>query len=172
MSTTSREAGGPPGAGWADVVIRPMEPGDLDAVLAIERTSFAAPWTPSTFRGLMERHGSGLWVAVSGGQVAGYAVVWAVLDQAELGNVAVAVGHRRQRIASRLVATVVEWLRERGVRELFLEVRESNEAAQRLYAAHGFEPVGRRKGYYRRPREDALVLRRAVGGDPGGDDVG
>ncbi|MGK7313567.1 MAG: ribosomal protein S18-alanine N-acetyltransferase [Candidatus Longimicrobiales bacterium M2_2A_002] len=164
MSTTRREAGGRPGAGWTDIVIRPMEPGDLDAVLAIERTSFAVPWTPSTFRSLLKRHGSGLWVAVAGGRVAGYAVVWAVLDQAELGNVAVAAGHRRQGIASRLVDTVVEWLRERGVRELFLEVRESNEAAQRLYAAHGFERVGRRKGYYTRPREDALVLRRAVGG--------
>ena len=164
MSTTRRQAGGPPGAGWTDVVIRPMEPGDLDAVLAIERTSFTVPWTPSTFRSLMKRHGSGLWVAVSGGQVAGYAVVWAVLDQAELGNVAVATGHRRQRIASRLVETVIEWLRERGVRELFLEVRESNEAARRLYGAHGFAAVGRRKGYYTRPPEDALVLRRTVAG--------
>lgn len=140
-----------------------MEPGDLDTVLAIERTSFTVPWTPSTFRSLLERHGSMLWVAESGGRVAGYAVVWAVLDQAELGNVAVAAGYRRQGIATRLVETVLAWLEERGVRELFLEVRESNEGARRLYAAHGFEPVARRKGYYDRPREDALVLRRGVG---------
>ena len=145
-----------------------MEPGDLDAVLAIEGASFAVPWTRATFRGLMERRSSGLWVAESDGRVVGYAVVWAVLDQAELGNVAVADGYRRRRVASRLVETVLSWLRERGVREVFLEVRESNEAARRLYEAHGFTAVGRRAGYYTRPREDALVLRRGVGGDDAG----
>ena len=144
-----------------------MERADLDAVLAIERTSFAVPWTASTFRSLLARRSAGLWVAERGGRVAGYAVVWAVLDQAELGNVAVGVGDRRQGIGSRLVETVLAWLRERGVREVFLEVRASNEGAQRLYAAHGFREAGRRKGYYTRPREDALVLRRSVGLDAG-----
>ena len=171
MSTTDREAGGAPelGAPGEDpdrasrtVRVRPMTRADLASVLTIERSSFGVPWTRSTFRSLMERRGTALWVAESDRAVVGYAVVWTVLDQAELGNVAVAAGWRRRGIASRLVETVVAWLGERGVREVFLEVRESNHGARTLYARHGFEPVGRRSGYYTHPREDALVLRRSV----------
>lgn len=145
--------------------IRPMTREDVAGVLAIERSSFATPWTESTFRSLLRRKGTGLWVAVSGaesGEVVGYAVVWAVLEQAELGNVAVAEGYRRRGLATRLVRTVLDWLRAEGVRELYLEVRESNAAARALYERLGFRPIGRRKGYYSRPREDALVLRRPV----------
>lgn len=169
MSTTDREAGreaGPGAPGGAEasspVEIRAMTRRDLHAVLRIERASFGVPWTMSTFRSLMERPATGLWVAESAGGIVGYAVVWAVLDQAELGNVAVADGWRRRGLASRLVETVVTWLGDQGVREVFLEVRESNRGAQALYARLGFEAVGRRAGYYSRPKEDALVLRRAV----------
>ena len=162
MSTTDREATGAGLGPDSLVTVRRMVPADLDAVLAIERASFAVPWTASTFRGLIRRQGAGGWVAEVGDEVVGYAVVWSVADQAELGNVAVAEPFRRRGVASRLVDAVVAWLRGRGVRELFLEVRESNEGARRLYAAHGFAELGRRKGYYTRPREDALVLRRVV----------
>lgn len=162
MSTTSREASGA-GLGSGPLVsVRGMEAEDLAAVLVIERASFTVPWTAATFRGLLERTGTGLWVAEVGGEVVGYAVVWMVANQAELGNVAVAESFRRRGVATRLVETVVEWLGGRGVREVFLEVRESNRAAQRLYEGRGFDVVGRRKGYYSRPREDALVLRRIV----------
>ncbi len=171
MSTTDREAGrapgeasgSGPGSGAEDPLrIRGMTLDDLGSVVAIERASFGVPWTSSTFRSLLGRPGTGMWVAEVGGEVVGYAVVWAVLDQAELGNVAVGSAFRRRGIAGRLVETVVGWLEAQGVKEVFLEVRETNHGAQALYAAHGFEPVGRRKGYYSHPREDALVLRRAV----------
>lgn len=165
MSTTDRE---PELGAWdgaessSEIRIRTMTREDLHRVRVIERASFAVPWTTSTFRGLLEGKGTGLWVAESGGEVVGYAVVWAVADQAELGNVAVAEGWRRRGIATRLLETVLEWLRERGVKHVFLEVRASNAGAQALYGRHGFEPVDRRPGYYSRPEEDALVLRRAV----------
>lgn len=144
------------------VRIRPMRHGDFPQVMAIERSSFGVPWTRATFRGLLERKRTGLWVAEAEGRVVGYAVVWAVLEQAELGNLAVADTHRRRGVATRLVDTVGEWLEDQGVVELFLEVRESNRAARELYRAMGFTAVGRRKGYYSRPREDALVLRRSI----------
>lgn len=147
-----------------------MTPADLPAVVAIERSSFTTPWTESTFRSLLERKGTGLWVAEAGassGEIAGYTVVWAVREQAELGNVAVAEGFRRRGVATRLVNTVLDWLGARGVRELYLEVRESNRAARDLYERLGFRPIGRRKRYYSRPPEDALVLRRAVARTPG-----
>ncbi|MDQ3523203.1 MAG: ribosomal protein S18-alanine N-acetyltransferase, partial [Gemmatimonadota bacterium] len=85
------------------------------------------------------------------------------LDEAELGNVAVAPEARACGVADTLVRAVLERIRQRGARACFLEVRESNLAAQRLYRRRGFEVVGRRRAYYSRPVEDALVMRLQLG---------
>ena len=92
-------------------------------------------------------------------RLVGYAVCWTVVDQSELGNVAVAEEARGAGIGRALVEAVVERVRARGSRECFLEVRESNQVAQALYRDMGFEVVGRRKAYYALPLEDALVMR-------------
>lgn len=148
-----------PGATDIDgVIVRPMTRSDLTDVLAIERVAFPSPWTLATFAGLLRRSNTRLWVAESE-EVAGYAVVWVVGDQAELGNLAVAPSWRRKGVGARLLEVVLEAMAAAGVRELFLEVRESNGDAQRLYGRHGFRQVGRRAGYYSTPKEDALVLR-------------
>lgn len=169
--TRGVDASGDPGGGDprpAAVAIRPMEPSDLTAVMAIEKAAFASPWTLATFAGLLGRDNTALWVAEAAGGVVGYAAVWMVADQAELGDIAVADGWRCRGIGTRLLETVLEAMARAGIRDLFLEVRVSNESAQRLYGRHGFEEVGRRTGYYTRPKEDALVLRRRVGsGDRG-----
>jgi [ribosomal protein S18]-alanine N-acetyltransferase len=100
--------------------------------------------------------------SAAGRRVVAYAAVWMVVDQAELGDIAVAAEWRRRGIARRLMDTVLEHVERRGVREIFLEVRPSNHEARRLYERYGFEAIGRRKNYYSSPREDALVLRRPV----------
>lgn len=163
MATRVRDpgmAGGPSSS--EPTVIRPMTAEDLTRVLEIERASFSVPWTPATFRGLLNRADTHLRVAESGGEVVGYAVVWIVLDQGELGDIAVVDGRRGAGIGTALLMHVLDLVREQGVRELYLEVRESNVGAQRLYERHGFRLAGRRPGYYSRPKEDALVLRRAL----------
>jgi ribosomal-protein-alanine N-acetyltransferase len=65
-------------------------------------------------------------------------------------------------VARALVDALLDICRARGVRDLALEVRVSNAAAQALYRTHGFQLVGLRRGYYRRPEEDALLMSRAV----------
>jgi len=150
-----------------EVRIRRMDEADLSAVLRIERASFAVPWTAATFLGLLRRSDAHLLVAEVDEALVGYAAVWIVADQAELGDIAVAAGRRRRGIGTRLLLAVFDLVERRGVRELFLEVRVSNDDAQRLYARHGFTEVGRRKDYYTRPREDALVLRRWIRHDGG-----
>lgn len=147
------------GEAAAGVEVRPMAEADLAAVLAIERASFPVPWTLATFTGLLRRENTRLWVAVESGVVVGYAAVWMVADQAELGDIAVAAERRGRGIGTRLLEAVMAEMTASGIRELFLEVRVSNRSAQRLYARHGFRQVGRRPGYYSRPKEDALVLR-------------
>jgi ribosomal-protein-alanine N-acetyltransferase len=136
-----------------------MRPADLERVLEIENESYAMPWTESTFRGLLRRRDADMLAAESNGRLIGYAAAWSVLDQCELGNVAVEEAWRNHGIGARLVLAVVERACGRGVKEVFLEVRPSNPAAQHLYRKLGFQLVGRRKNYYLEPPEDALVMR-------------
>ena len=141
------------------VEIRRMRSADLPRVMLIELSTFTMPWSEATFRGLLRRRDSDLLVADHKGDLVGYAVFWAVLDQGELGNLAVDDEHRGEGIGSKLIQAVLERAHERGVHEIFLEVRKSNARAQDLYRAFGFSEVGRRKNYYLEPLEDALVMK-------------
>ena len=142
--------------------IRLFRATDLPQVMQIEIASFSTPWRENTFRGLMRRTDTDLFVAEEEGAVLGYAACWTVVDQSELGNVAVAPEARGRGVGGALVDAVVERVRERGAVELFLEVRESNRGAQSVYRERGFEVVGRRRAYYSSPTEDALVMRLRV----------
>jgi [ribosomal protein S18]-alanine N-acetyltransferase len=145
-----------------DVTLRTMTALDVPSVVAIEQESYSVPWSESTFRGLLRRRDADMIVAEAGARVIGYAIFWTVLDQSELGNVAVTRDWRQRGIGERLVAEVIRRAERRGVREVFLEVRPSNERARRLYERFGFSQVGRRRNYYQEPVEDALVLRRPM----------
>ena len=92
-------------------------------------------------------------------------MVAGVRDEREQLSLAVVPAHRRQGAATALIDAVVERVRSDGVTRLFLEVAEDNAGARRLYASFGFEPIGRRPGYYSRrnaPPVDAITLARAV----------
>jgi ribosomal-protein-alanine N-acetyltransferase len=143
-----------------DLRIRRLRETDIDEVVRIEREAFTTPWQAETFAGLMERDGVELTVMTkSDDEVVGYAILWCVLDQGELANIAIAAGHRGAGLGAHLLRHVLDVARARGVARVFLEVRASNRAALGLYSRFGFDEVGRRKNYYERPREDALVLR-------------
>ncbi len=144
------------------IEIRRMRSTDLPRVMLIELSTFTMPWSEATFRGLLRRKDSDLLVAELKGEVVGYAVFWAVFDQGELGNVAVDDEYRGQGIGGKLIEAVLERAQERGVREIFLEVRKSNVRAQELYYTFGYTQVGRRKNYYLEPLEDALVLKKTI----------
>ncbi len=131
---------------------------DLPAVVAIERASFPTPWSERAFRNLFARPDAVLLVSELGGRLVGYAAVWFSGDRGELADLAVAPSVRRRGIGRRLLGAVVGVAAGRGAVGLYLQVRVSNVAARRLYSAAGFRVVGRRRAYYRAPREDALVL--------------
>ena len=150
-------------------MIRPMAPGDVDAVAALEGSVFSNPWNTDTFLRLLDRTGAELHVMEEEGTVVGYGVLWCILDQGELANIAVAPQARGRGLGGRLLAHFVEVARLRGVRRLFLEVRQSNAVALQLYCSRGFQRIGRRRDYYERPIEDALVLELKI---PGREDEG
>ena len=142
----------------AEPTLRPARSSDLPEILRIERASFGVPWTDRAFRAVMARPDASLLVAAEAGRVVGYAALWREGADAELGDLAVAEDRRRSGLGTILVEAAAAEARERGADRIFLQVRESNGAARALYRSAGFRRIGRKRDYYRSPREDALVL--------------
>lgn len=145
--------------GTGELLLRPLSYGDLPAMLEIERACFATPWRMSTFEGLLARRDTDVIGATRTGHLVGYCVIWTVGDQAELGNVAVEEQERGRHIGRRLIEAALGRAHGRGAKDCFLEVRESNQLARTLYENRGFQAIGRRRNYYSKPVEDALVMR-------------
>jgi ribosomal-protein-alanine N-acetyltransferase len=140
---------------------------DLADIVRIERESFSDPWTADSFEQAMwaermrvlvaeEQRGAG----AGGTTLVGYVLALQLGPEGEIADLAVAPDARRRGVGGALLDRISVELQGEGVRALFLEVRESNAAARALYESRGFAPVGRRRGYYLHPREDALLLRR------------
>jgi ribosomal-protein-alanine N-acetyltransferase len=136
---------------------------DLPAIAVIEREAFTDPWSEKSFREALA-HPSIYFVAARGdaGEVLGYVVAWFVADEGQIANLAVAPSGWGHGIGRSLLDAALREAVLRKATEVYLEVRDSNERARRLYRSRGFEEVGRRRGYYRRPVEDAIVLRRTL----------
>ena len=142
------------------VVVRSASAHDIDRIAAIEKSAFSDPWSAASFRSLLGGHAVHFSVAVDDADsVLGYLVMWVAGGEAEIANLAVDSAARRRHIGSALLDHAIGVARAGRAEAIFLEVRESNAAARAIYAAHGFASVGRRSNYYRRPVEDALVLR-------------
>lgn len=138
---------------------RPLAPGDVEAVVAILAGSpEAAQWS----RADCERAARGQgWVEENGG-IVGFIFARRAVDEIEILNLAVAPEARRKGVARRLVGEALAWGKSLGARRAFLEVRESNRGAIRLYESLGFVAAGRRPRYYANPVEDGLLLARGL----------
>ena len=142
------------------IQIKPMNESHVAQVAALEKICFSMPWSENSVRSELTNPLS-LWlVAEEENVVLGYIGSQAVMDEADVMNVAVVPDRRREGIAQKLVEALVAALNEKGVHALLLEVRASNEPAKALYERQGFIQVGRRPNYYRNPKEDALILRK------------
>jgi ribosomal-protein-alanine N-acetyltransferase len=137
---------------------------DLEALLDLERRSFTHPWTGQHFReelappgNLLLLRGPAPLLAPGRGIVA-YSAFRVVGEELSVLNLAVSAPHRRRGLARWLLSFALEAGSRRGARRAFLEVRSSNGAALALYEGLGFQVQSIRRGYYRDPGEDALVL--------------
>lgn len=137
-----------------------MNSSHVEPIAALEKCCFSDPWSVNSIASELENPLS-LWVvAMDGDALAGYVGSQSVMGWADMMNLAVAPEYRRQGIAEKLVNELVDRLRSNAVSCLTLEVRASNLPAICLYEKLGFQEVGRRPGYYRAPKEDALILRK------------
>ena len=140
--------------------IRKMTSREIPQVAELEKICFSQPWSEKSVAGELENPLS-LWlVAMDGDRLAGYVGSQTAMDETDMMNLAVVPQFRRQGVGEALVNALTASLKEMGSRCLTLEVRDSNEAARALYGKLGFREIGRRRGYYRDPREDALILRK------------
>ena len=131
---------------------------DLPGVLIVEQESFSQPWSRAAFEGELASPIAYYLVAVDGaGTILGYGGFWGILDQGDITNVAVRRDSRRRGVGRLLLEKLVHLALLRGTSALNLEVRASNREAIGLYESFGFEPVGRRRNFYQKPVEDALL---------------
>lgn len=140
---------------------RAMQPGDLDAVMAVETSAYSHPWSRGNFTdSLFAGYLSELRLAADG-QLLGYWVAMPGAQELHLLNITVTPGCQRQGHGRSLMQRLIGLARQRRDAQLWLEVRESNLGAQALYRSLGFEAVGLRRGYYPAPqgREHAVVMR-------------
>lgn len=133
-------------------------PEQIDGIAAIEAECFSDPWSRETIAGQLSGPNHVFLTAVDENAVVGYVGLMYVLDEGYISNVAVTQSYRRRSIADRLIAELVDRAKLLGLSFLTLEVRLSNAPAKALYAKHGFLPVGIRKNYYVKPKEDAVLM--------------
>lgn len=139
--------------------IRKMTSEDVPAVAALERSCFSEPWTENVYlQTLANENALYLLAENEDGELAGICGLLDILGEGDISNVAVAKPFRRQKVAERMMAELLGRGKERGIMAFTLEVRASNEAAIRLYEKFGFVCEGRRKKFYKKPEEDALIL--------------
>lgn len=138
------------------MTVVPMEEQHVAAIAELERQCFSEPWSESALR---EELGRGLFLAaVEGDTVLGYVGCQTVLDEGYITNVAVLPAYRRRGVAEGLLTGLLG--RAAGLSFVTLEVRASNAAACALYEKLGFQRVGIRRGFYRVPTEDAVLMTR------------
>ncbi len=137
-----------------------MAAAHLDAVMALEATAYPHPWTRGNFSDSL-RAGYQAQVLLAGETLLGYFVAMKGVDEVHLLNITVAPELQGQGWGRLMLDALATWSRGQGAQWLWLEVRASNERAQRLYARYGYRRVGLRKGYYPSAhgrREDAIVM--------------
>lgn len=146
--------------------IEPMRERDLMAVVEIEENSGLNRWGYDAYRRELFTNQNSIMIVARnlfmGPSVIGFFAGWIVEDELHVNNVAAHRDYRRMGIGRSLMEAAIDEARGRGVTQVLLEVRASNEAAQQMYKNLGFRFVGRRRDYYRVPTEDALTMKLKV----------
>ncbi len=142
------------------VVLAPMTPEQLDAVMAIEQTAYSHPWSRGNFRDSLNPlfEAQCLWFE---DELLGYFLAMHGVEEMHLLNITVAPARQGQGWGHMMLDALALWSRSVGAQVLWLEVRQSNTRALQVYERYGFARVGLRKDYYpadRQQREHAVVM--------------
>lgn len=138
--------------------IRKMERGDIPEAADLEKRIFSDAWSETGFYESLENPNVVLIAAFESEKLAGYCCMYEALDEGEIVNVAVAPEFRKKGVAKKMLGVLLEKECREEICSFFLEVREHNEAAISLYEKLGFKIIGKRKNFYEKPVEDALIM--------------
>lgn len=140
--------------------IRRAQKADIPSILAIEQASFSHPLSLAQLENELQLSHSHFFVIESlSCVITAYVIAWMLIDELEIQDLAVHPNYRQQGIAKKLLNHVFLWAREQQIKNVFLEVRHTQQAAQQCYLSLGFKCIGIRKNYYSLPTEDAMVMK-------------
>lgn len=146
------------------MIIREMKESDIMQLYALEKQCFCPSdrWSMEDIRKAHELEHFFVLVAEEAEKICGYCIVYAVMDSADIGKIAVDPKARKKGIAGRLLEQLWETCAKRGIKDVILEVRASNDAARCLYTKYGFETISLRKDYYKEPLEHGLTMQKKL----------
>ena len=142
------------------MIITKMAECHVPQIAELEKLCFHDPWSQNSIASEVNNKLSFWLVAVEDSKVVGYVGSQTVLGETDMMNIAVHPEFRKKGIATALITQLISTLAQQGSHSLMLEVRASNDPAISVYKSLDFVEVGRRRNYYRNPREDALILRK------------
>lgn len=138
--------------------VRPMTGRDVEEVVRLEQACFSQSWSEYLIRSGLNSKLDAYFVYQGADGILGYSVLRVLSEEGEIQRIAVYPDFRRCGIGRELMDAMVSFSRRAGVREIALEVRESNGGARKLYESYGFWPEAIRRGYYHNPQEDAVIM--------------
>lgn len=144
------------------LVIRNTIEADLEAIASLECQTFSDAWTVKSIQDTFQQSQAFMVTAELDGKVAGYCIVYFVLDEGEIARIAVDNSYRRQGVGRRVLEQVEKMCQEKGIIRLMLDVREGNDSARQFYQSLGFEEDGIRKNFYSLPEENAILMSKNV----------
>ncbi len=142
-----------------------VEDPTLDQLAEIEKICFGKDaWSRDMLLSSIRQPFTQIWTAkdIQTSKILAYAVLYLAGDEGDIANIAVLPLYRKMGIGSLLLDTMLKQAKSEGVCSVYLEVRQSNTPAIKLYLSKGFQEIGKRKNYYKNPREDALLMVKAV----------
>lgn len=145
-----------------NIDILPMSETTVGAVSEMEQKQFSTPWSYDSLKKTLQSDSVFYYVALLENRVVGYIGVSISYDSADITTFCVSSACRRNGIGTRLLDHVIAQCMEKMIKNIFLEVRESNQTARKFYEKSGFVFLSRRRNYYKQPTEDALVLQKEI----------
>lgn len=146
----------------SEILLREMQKKNIPDILKIERLCFTTPWTENAFLNELQKPYAISRIALINNKLVGYACANFVLNEAHILNLAIHPEFRRMKIGTALMHDMMNLLKKKGCRFIFLEVRTSSFGARKFYEYFGFKIVGLRRDYYQSPKEDAALMMRVL----------
>ncbi len=150
----------------ADLQLCRLSMADIDDILAIEERVYAHPWSRGNFSDSFINQDLAFGLRDQAGQLRAYFILMAVVDEAHILTIAVDQPWQAQGYARCLLVCIEQITQSENMQGVLLEVRRSNQRAQKVYLAAGYQEIGQRRAYYpcENGREDAIVMRKTLSG--------